>query len=733
MGKWSDQILGGEKPLMQGEDESTSVGRSWSSEILTSQIKSDTPRLTSAIPEERLSAEQAPRKGLNLGALGEAAYVDDPQTKFRILAKRRFPNLPIEQAIRRYGTDDDGRIYYVDEKGYRQPEEAEGLLGKAGQFIAELPAKAPAIVGGALGEIGFGPKGAAIGSALGEGMRKVTGALWYGEPVDPLGIALDVGTEGAFGGLSSLAGKGISALTDARKAAKQGIVGKIARRDFPRINQQQLDELGTLSRRSGIPLTVAEKSGLPSLLERQRITAQIPETADRVGEFYELRADKINKSLRKFFEDTSPEPTPFRAGEKVSTQTRAAINKMKEVRKELTAPLYEEAFQSNVDVDVKPILDFINTELETAKGQIRTSLSRAKGMLTKGIKKGPSLDVVDDVTRKIIGAKSGDIKSFAQPKFGPSQPVLETSLRATHQAKLALDEMLERTPQNSLGRTSQAKIAQVKDMLVKQMETASPKYGEARRAFAAASPAIEEAGEGITGQLAKLEGDSVAKADRLVFGSSSSPEAVARAKTLIAKDAPEAWDALTRAHLQRTLDEVAESATGDVLNIGGQYRKKLFGTQAKRDMLRAALTPQRYKALEDLMKVLEASGRAMNFGSPTATRQLSMEEFKREGASTGAAVVKTLNLLEQPSRFGAWWNNLSSNKYASQFVDAIMSEEGMQAIKKLRQLKPGSKQAIQTLATITGVTLGDEALQGLPFFGPGAQESAIETEVRQGK
>lgn len=697
MGKWSDQILGGAGQPSQGK--AAPAGRSWSSEILSPQINTradDNPRLTSAIPKARLSDEQAPRRGLNLGGLGQAAYVDDQDTKIRILAKQRFPNLPIEMAVKRYGTDDEGRIYYVDEKGYRQSEEAEGLLGKAGQFLAELPAKVPAMVLGAVGEAVGGPVGAFAGSAVGEGVRKVQGALQYGEPFSAGETALDMATEGAFGLGGSLAGRGITAATNARKAANQGIVGKVAKLDFPRINQQQLDELDTLSRQSDIPLTAAEKSGLPSLLERQRITAQIPETADRVGEFYELRADKINTALRKFFDDTSPEPTPFRAGEKVSAQTRAAINKMKEVRKELTSPLYEEAFQSNVDVDSRPVLDFLDAELETAKGPIRAALARARGMLLRG-------------------------------------EVPESSLKGLHQAKLALDEMLERTPQNSLGRTSQAKIAQAKDMLVQQMEAASPKYGEARRAFAAASPAIDEASQGITGQLAKLDGDAVAKADTLIFSSSSSPEAVSRAAALVRRQSPEAWDAITRAHLQRTLDDISDSATGDMLNIGGQYRKKLFGTQKKRDMLKAALSPARYKALEDLMRVLDASGRAMKLGSPTATRQLSMREFQKEGGSGLATVVGSVNPLEQPSRIAAWLNDLSAGKYANRFVDAIMSDEGMQAVKKLRQLTPGSKQAIQTLATITGVTLGDEALRGLPFFAPGAQESPIEAEARQGR
>jgi hypothetical protein len=125
-----------------------------------------------------------------------------------------------------------------------------------------------------------------------------------------------------------------------------------------------------------------------------------------------------------------------------------------EQRKAAATPLYEKAFAESGPVDVTPILEHLTERLDVAKGPIRSVIERARRLL---------------------------IDSGGDP---------ETRLRALHEAKLALDEMMDRSTQNSVGNTARRELREVQTWLLMSMDAGSKgSYRIAREAFAGPSRA----------------------------------------------------------------------------------------------------------------------------------------------------------------------------------------------------------------------------------------------------
>jgi hypothetical protein len=140
-------------------------------------------------------------------------------------------------------------------------------------------------------------------------------------------------------------------------------------------------------------------------------------------------------------------------------------------RKAAAAPLYEKAFAESGPVNVEPVLEHLAERLEVAKGPIRSVLERTRRLLV-------------------------------DPGGNP-----ETRLRALHEAKLALDEMMDRSAQNSVGNTARREMREIQTWLLMSMDVGSKgSYRAAREAFAGPSRALDavQMGRGIFREEAEI-------------------------------------------------------------------------------------------------------------------------------------------------------------------------------------------------------------------------------------
>ena len=132
---------------------------------------------------------------------------------------------------------------------------------------------------------------------------------------------------------------------------------------------------------------------------------------------------------------------------------QAAVEKAKTIRSEKASPLYKDALEAGAAVDLTPLREFIKAELKDLP---------ASGEIAKTLKKVSSLT-----------------KSEGEP-----------SLRLLHNAKVEIDQMINKFGDNSLGNTTKGKVTTAKNILLEQMDEASEGYKAARQAFADASPAV---------------------------------------------------------------------------------------------------------------------------------------------------------------------------------------------------------------------------------------------------
>jgi len=350
------------------------------------------------------------------------------------------------------------------------------------------------------------------------------------------------------------------------------------------------------------------------------------------------------------------------------------------VRQNKAGPLYRKAFTEKPDVDISSVIGIIDKRLATAKGKIRDGLLNAKKLLMK-------------------------------PDLEEGAEVLDTSLKGLHDAKMELDDLIAGGKETGLGNTARRNYRDIKNQLLKVMDEASPDYAKARRIFSSESDVVGQVTtkKGVIGKLAKLEGDDVEKAAKMILSpTASSPQIVARAKNVIIKQGgKEAWDHLIRVHLKQRFREVVKTGT---TNIGGQLRKRLFGDIGQREILQTAMDPIQFRNFNDFMEVLERTASTAGRESTTAPRLVSLSQMAEEAGGVKGKVQRVIGhpLFTWKRAVIEFRTKLRTEKYQEMLVDVMSREKTSKQIQRMLQLKPGSQELIKTLSTfLTLETTGE--------------------------
>lgn len=619
----------------------------------------------------------------------ETGIVDDPQTKINILSKRM--DIPVE----RFGIT-EGEIVYQGEDGYFHYAMPHKGFGKLKTMGASMIAHSPEIALATALSPG-GPGMAAVGGAGGAGIRKGLGALLYDEPQTTAKNVGEMAMAGAFSWAGAKTGKGAIKGIDLSRGKQGARLMKAAGRSRERISLPEVKAMSKLGKKHGIDLLPPQTTRSPELISRFNILGDLPETADAIGTVRRGQYEQIQSAITKYINSVSPEAvTKIGTGEKAVKAAQKAIFSAKTIRANKAKPLYTEAFAKAPKINIKPVIGFIDDELKTAKGKIRSELIRAKNILEK-----------PDLPKEVLFDAKGMPLKTAKISY-------DTSLKGLHASKMEFDDIMASSKQTGLGNTVKRNYGQIRKLLLNQIDEASPDYAKARKIFAGDSEVFNQIAskKGIIGRLAKLEGEEAEKASKLIFR--SSPQVIKKARNAIIKHSDEkVWDNLVKVHLQDSFEGIKETVTGGITNVGGRFRQKVFGDVAHRKMLRAAMTDQQYKYLDDFAKVLDRTGLLLGKESTTAIRQLQLKEMG-EVAGTSAQIAKAIAyplhtwkmaLKDRVERaFGG--------KYAENLAEAMTSRKGAEQLQKMLQLKPGSQNLIiefsTFLTTVSGVPVREE-------------------------
>ena len=623
---------------------------------------------------------RAPAETIGIGGAAKGSFASTPQEAIDYYAGTMYPDEPIEAARQRFSVD-GGRVFYTDEQGQKQPA-VQGILprlasgaGPALPVVAGTAtgiATAPLLMGGPLGMVG---SMAATGGAasLGEVARQKIGD-WMGL-TDPNINPTPVVTEGGTAMFGQGVARGLGAVQ------QRYTVPDIARYDPQRTAQNYAK-----AQQQGVTITPAEATNLPSLTAAQKRLGNITPTSDVMQDFYEGRNVQVTDTFNRFLDGITKTGSADDIANSARQAARDVIDETVAARSKAAAPYYQRAFEAEQKVDIRPIIDDLDGRMASAKGGIRDALGRAKTLLMR-----------TDVPQ------------------GANEP--ETRFRALHEAKMALDDMIESAGQTGMGRTAKREIVGVKNALLKAMDDVSPDYKQARQIFSTESETVDRVVNSTVKILADLKDTKAQNAAMTILNpAQNSPSSVAQARALIEGKSPEAWQGIKRLFLQQKMDEAFRiSETGDVVNPAG----KLYAAVMKGPMranLQAAMTGKEWGTFSDMMDVFRMASRVKPVGSDTAWNQAINKEAAEKGRPLWAKIVRNANPAQLIRSAEEWLTNRSVEKQAQDMVRLVTSgnPDVAQTLKQLRQVTPGSARHKVMLGHLVsqGLVAGaDEALQ----------------------
>lgn len=663
----------------------------WKDDAGVPELKQGQPEFN-ANPTSNVIPENDYSKMAGSGQQAVASLPTDIKQRAQYFAAKRFPNLPPEEAITKYGVQ-NGRLFYTGEDGKYYFEEPDANLSLSGtpKFLSSLAGPSLPAVGGTMGGIAStaagGVPGAVAGAAVGDTTRQGLARLLAG---DNSGFKpMQTAVEGGLAAAGQLGGMGMI------KMGNRNAVRDVAKLADPK-TKIMIDLLKGKADAHGISLTPAEMTNLSSIKGQQNVLGDLPASADIMGDFYAKRnAEQVPNAVKQNLDALSPIQSREVGANVLKQGAESAIDYAKAQRRSVSGPAYQKAFEKGADVDTAPILDGIESRLKVAKGGIKTALEKAKGLLQEGVEKQSpdgsySLEMVPD-----------------------------RRLDALHEAKLALDDMIENTADTSIGRTARNELVQVKTQLVEAMKTASPEYEAAMSIHAAASPGVTALTQGEAGLASKASETNLKAAPRVIF--ESGPDAITKnRKAFETAGKQEDWNAGLRSYLSDAFNSASKEFKSGNTAPGAAYRAKVFSTPEQKAAMRAAMDDTQFAAFNDLMAVLEATGRVPQGGSRTAFAGQAMDEMRAQSGTVGKNVARVLSPQNIGRDIGSWYQELKFGQHAETLANIITSPDGMAKLKQLRTLSPNSEKARLIVAQLLMAAGANTLPPDEPSAAPGA-------------
>lgn len=520
------------------------------------------------------------------------------------------------------------------------------LTTATAQVLSFIPAARLAGLGKSLlAKVGIG--GAAAGVT--EQALQETGVELGRKERDPVSTAIATLT----GGLSEAVVPAVQAFRGSRQAARVGAAADEIDQVVPSVQAAQ-----EASEQTGIPLFQAQQTGIPAQLEKQSFVAQLPAGTRSAVEGLKAQNKAAGDAVEDFLGQIAPDQAVVTGSERLRTAAQAALSKAKNIRAEKASPIYKEAFAEGAVVDLRQVKDLIKGKLKDlpAGGEIARTLNRVSGLIKGG-----------------------------------------AGLKKVHNAKLEVDQILNKFGDSSLGNTTKREITEVKDLLLKKMDDSSELYTSAREAFAEASPAVTKIQDSIIGKIANLDDTQLKQVSSKLFDAAeTNPNVIAGARKSIQDVDPGAWDEIIRVELERRLGSIKSSAdAGTVENIPGQLFRALFPNDKSTKVLMNALDAEGKKNLKYLQTAL---GKA-RLGRPGGSQTAGREEIKRE--LRGGIFQSLRQFLKAPiSTLASTGEDAAFNRRTAALAKAMYDPTWKAEMKEIRKFSPKSPAAGRALTQL---------------------------------
>lgn len=636
--------------------------------------------------------------GMSEGAL--AGFASDPQEMINIAARSIFPNEPLAQAAKRFGRTREGNIFYRDDSGELVPVEL-STLGNIAQGLGKsIPVGAGAaagIVTAPMAATGVGLAGtmAATGAAAasGEAIRQKLGDYLLGErstnAIDPASVVM----EGATSALGQGVGVGVG------KVLERSAVQDLARYDVPATKDAM-----ERARARGITLTPGQATGLKSLqAEEKRLATRIPETADQMDDFLQKQGRDVIAAFRQELQAISPKVDAESVGKSARGAAMAVLDKMKEKALTAARPLYEKAFQEGDKEIWSP-------ELERLSGS--PAVQRA---MRTAVRKWKDFAIDDGFGAMNPGAAVED--GMIKFQGGGSIPAFP-NLQFWDYVKRAMDAQV-RAAKSPMGQAGDLKVLTgLTSKLRGELDRLAPgAYAEARRVYGTGADDVHNALQSALGIIADTSDTQVLSAARYAFDPKTrSPQMVARLRSAIEGQDPQAWQALKRLWIDDAVSSALKPAqSGQIINPAG----KILGALEAPGMegnLRAALDANEMASFEDMKVILRKIAKFSPSGSDTAANFAADKAALNRATSIWAKATKLLQVWKIPEMLSEASGEANLRQQAQQMLKVVTSGDPdvIQGLKELRKLSPEQWRALAVSGQVgaQGVRAGVDFMTG---------------------
>ena len=649
-----------------------------------------------------------PERGARLSTIARASLSPNPDDQVKRYAASRFPHLPIEEAVKRYGIDRDGNIYFSDPRTGQNVREVPtvgrgvGLLDKfmrAGyQAASGIGPAIPAMAAGVAGAV-TGPTG---GSILTSGLaaggadfgRQLLDRALADEPLTREGLYSDkAGKPGWVPNVDYGNVVGQAAINAAGQAASVGLIkmqennplgvstyDRLKARDPTAIAQSAA--LAQEAKDRGIDLSVGQKTGLPSIMAKERALRTLPETVDQFGEFLKKqRMEQVPAAVRSEMDRLAPARAIDEGADLFKQGADDVMRGLRQTRTAAASPYYQAAFNSGVEPDIKPVLKAISDKMQVV-GE-NTPSGRAL--------KAAYMAMTEE---QVINAPGGKVAQRA--------PI--TDYQKLHSIKESFDDIISGA--FGMNETSAAKragrdIMDVQSALRNTLRTAHPGYAQGATEYVKATvPITELEGTALKRVLQKDSSAAPVRYVEQIFDAAKDipPGDVARIRrAYVGAGKLDEWNAGVRSFVSDRLGEAMRiNASGEAGGVPGKLMKSVWGTENQREIMKAALGSQQMAtSFEKLMDVLQAASRSLPEGSSTAANLAAQNEMMKPSkyARFVGKLTSPGTLLSAGEDVVAGLNELRGPAKRIALAEYLLSDAGMEKLKRLTLLSPTSRAA----------------------------------------
>lgn len=664
MGKYSDMLLD-----QQDEDKK----KKWSD--LLFQEQTPTGAISTITNEPITKWTPDTTKQADWNAIQKSGWVDKPESKIKIFAASRFPDLPKEEREARYRVINNEILFKGDDGKYHREVHTDAL-SKLRAMSAGAVSESPAMVLGGIGAVG-GPLLSGFGAAGGEGIRKAVGNLVFDEEQTTAGNIKDMSFVAGLTVLGERLGKGLS--TGHRKTANKIALGKDKGLKYSGIegvasHNNLLDVTFTpeehakaaiikkLADEHGIELNPGQLYDKQGMLNIWKYLRAHPQTSNAVQAYEKAQQKQIRSAVQRTAGKISPEEDISITGKNLIEEAENIVNASKGTRTKAVKPIYEKSFKDVPDLDISTedkysefmaLKDKLNTLQEKAVSgsPAKTALTKIQEMMKDAGTSTEKLDTVKKNIDKMIGSPSYD-----------------------------WDKSIEKD--------AKVKIVDFSKALNDLLEKNVPEYKKAKKVYELLTPLVDKYEKSAIGRIASIENETqLSAAASYLFGPEITPKLLNEAKNQITLRNEKLWNDVVGAHIRKTYNEIVETESSEVVNVAGKMHKKLFGSENRREQMKAALGKELYEPLEGLMTVFESASKGI--GKESMTMPFSAID-QQLGVVEGSKIYRYAMFTKQAVVESVFkkWNDIIVSGRQDELFKALTNKNIIDKISKLKKMSP---------------------------------------------